>query len=98
VTENDRPTRNVRVHVEDRDERVRIEVEDTGPGLTRESEQRAFLPFVRIGGAKEPRTGIGLATVKRLVEAYGGRVGVRSILGEGSVFWFEMPKAAEARS
>ena len=48
-------------------------------------------------GAAAFISGLGLATVRRLVDSYGGRVGVRSREGEGTVFWFEMPLAAEPR-
>ena len=72
---------------------ARIEVEDTGPGLPPDAEQRVFEPFQRLSVSK-PGIGLGLATVKKLVEAYGGRVGVHSSLGKGSTFWVELPLAA----
>lgn len=71
--------------------RVRIEVADTGAGIPVEVQQRIFEPYVRAVDARAPGLGLGLATVKRLVETHGGRVGVQSQAGRGSVFWFEMP-------
>ncbi|MFO0738138.1 MAG: HAMP domain-containing sensor histidine kinase [Labilithrix sp.] len=71
--------------------RVRVEVEDTGPGLPPELAPRVFDPYVRAGNTNQPGFGLGLATVKRLAEAHGGTVGVRSELGSGSTFWFELP-------
>jgi signal transduction histidine kinase len=82
----------VAVHVLVRGGVARIEVEDTGPGLPPDAEQRVFEPFQRLTAAK-PGIGLGLATVKKIVEAYGGRVGVHSALGKGSTFWFELPVA-----
>jgi len=79
-----------------RGERVRVEVADTGPGLPPGSEQLVFEPFRRAGNSHLPGLGIGLATVKRIVEAYGGRLGVWSTPGRGSTFWFELPEAAAA--
>jgi len=75
---------------------VRVEVADTGPGLPPGSEQLVFEPFRRAGNSHLPGLGIGLATVKRIVEAYGGRLGVWSTPGRGSTFWFELPEAAAA--
>lgn len=95
VVAGHKPVRQVLVHVEDRDKSVCVEVEDTGPGLPPDSAERVFLPLVRLERTGMPSAGIGLATVKRIVEAFGGRVGVRSVLGAGSVFWFEIPKAME---
>jgi signal transduction histidine kinase len=96
VGEGERPVRRVDVHVEDRVETVRVEVADTGPGLSPGVEQIVFQPFVRVGSSKVPGKGLGLATAKRIVEAYGGSIGVRSAPGVGSCFWFEMPKAQGA--
>jgi signal transduction histidine kinase len=93
VGEGQRPVRRVDVHVEDRVETVRVEVADTGPGLLPGVDQIVFQPFVRVGSSRVPGTGLGLATAKRIVEAYGGSIGVRSAPGVGSCFWFEMPKA-----
>jgi signal transduction histidine kinase len=93
VREGQQPVRRVHVHVEDRDRTVRVEVVDNGPGLLPGVEQIVFQPFVRVGSSKLPSTGFGLATAKRIVEAYGGSIGVRSTPGVGSCFWFEMPKA-----
>jgi signal transduction histidine kinase len=70
---------------------VRFEVEDTGPGVPLEDRERIFEPYVR---TQDPAggLGLGLATVKRLVEAHGGHVGVRSPASErGSVFWVTLP-------
>ena len=71
--------------------RVRIEVADTGPGFPAEIQARIFEPYVRGGGAMVPGLGLGLATVQRLVLAHGGKVGAESKVGEGAVFWVELP-------
>jgi signal transduction histidine kinase len=71
---------------------MRVEVEDTGPGVPAGMEERIFDPYVRADGVTQAGIGLGLATVKRLCEAHGGTVGVRSTLGRGSVFWFTLPR------
>jgi signal transduction histidine kinase len=75
------------------DDRVRIEVEDNGPGLRPGTEQEVFEAFHRATSGKQPGLGIGLATVKRIVEAHGGRVGVINRPGAGATFWIELPRA-----
>jgi signal transduction histidine kinase len=87
-------TPRVLVRVRDQGERARIEVEDNGPGLPPGAEARIFEPFRRLTQSAKPGIGLGLATVKKIVEAYRGRIGVESKLGRGSTFWFEMPRAA----
>ncbi len=75
----------------------RFEVEDSGPGLPPGAEGRIFEPFVRLerDARVEDGIGLGLATVKRLVEANGGEVGVESRPGVGCRFWFTLPLAPE---
>jgi signal transduction histidine kinase len=73
-------------------DRVRVEVQDTGPGFPSSMEETLFEPYVRAPNATQPGIGLGLATVKRFATAYGGAVGVRQ-LERGSVFWFELPRA-----
>ncbi|MDP3474768.1 ATP-binding protein [Hydrogenophaga sp.] len=81
-------------------ERVRISVRDTGPGLTTVQLGQLFQPFNRLGqeSGGEEGTGIGLVVTKRLVELMGGLIGVESTPGVGSVFWVEMPLTAAPQS
>jgi len=71
--------------------RVTIDVRDTGPGIPPGAESRVFEPYVRGPGVKRPGLGLGLATVKRIVETHGGAVGVESRHGAGARFWIELP-------
>jgi signal transduction histidine kinase len=80
---------------------VRLEVEDTGIGIRPEDLGRLFVEFQQLdaGVAKQHEgTGLGLALTKRLVEAQGGRVGVRSEPGHGSVFFAILPRVSRAPS
>ena len=74
---------------------VRIEVTDSGPGLTPEKQAQLFEPFNRLGLERSAVEGhgIGLALAKRLVELQGGSIGVDSTPGEGATFWVELPAA-----
>jgi signal transduction histidine kinase len=85
----------VRLRARAVDEIVRVEVEDTGPGIPSEDRERIFLEFeqARIGEAKsKPEgTGLGLALAKKLVEMHGGKIWVESEVGKGSRFYFTLP-------
>ena len=79
------------------DDQFRFEVSDTGIGISAEDQARLFVEFQQLetGSTKRHQgTGLGLALTRRLVEAQGGSVGVRSTLGEGSTFFAIMPRHA----
>ncbi|MCW5656518.1 MAG: PAS domain-containing protein [Burkholderiaceae bacterium] len=79
--------------------RFRLEVEDTGIGIAPDDLPRLFSEFQQLDGGVGKRhqgTGLGLALTRRLVEAQGGQVGVRSVPGVGSVFHLVLPRAATA--
>jgi signal transduction histidine kinase len=92
------PERHVTVRARADDARVHVEVEDTGPGVPPGLEQAIFEPYRRAPGLSQPGLGLGLATVKRIVLAHGGTLGVAKAQAGGAVFWFEVPRAIEAPS
>ena len=93
VVEGSELPRRIAVRVSEEAHAAHVEVEDNGPGIPQEAEQRIFEPFRRLHTTRQSGFGLGLATVKKIVEAYQGRLGVRSRPAKGSVFWFELPKA-----
>ncbi len=71
---------------------VRFEVEDTGLGIYSNELEGIFLPFQQTAIASQQEgTGLGLSISKRLVDVMGGRLQVESVVGKGSLFWFEIP-------
>jgi PAS domain S-box-containing protein len=71
----------------------RVEVEDTGIGISAEDASRLFQDFQQLAGARQEQgTGLGLSLTRRIVEAQGGRVGLRSVPGKGSTFYAILPR------
>ena len=79
--------------------RLRINVIDTGKGLSTKQQKQLFMPFERMGAelTKVTGTGIGLTITQRLVNMMGGTVGAESTVGKGSNFWIELPLSDEQK-
>ncbi|MBZ9988668.1 response regulator [Mesorhizobium sp. BH1-1-5] len=76
---------------------LKVRVEDTGIGIPAEKLQSVFEKFAQVDGSSTRRhegTGLGLAIGARLVDLMGGKIGVESEIGRGSVFWFAVPLPA----
>jgi signal transduction histidine kinase len=71
---------------------VRIDVSDSGPGISAEHHDEIFGDFVQLPGSSARGTGLGLAIARRLVEARGGVIWVESELGKGSKFSLLLPQ------
>ena len=72
-----------------------VEIEDDGPGITKEEQERIFTPYYRIETDRQrfPGLGLGLTLSKQMVERHGGKMWVKSELGKGSIFAFALPIA-----
>ncbi len=76
---------------EETPEEIYFWLRDNGAGLTPEAQERLFVPFERLDQMRVEGHGLGLSIVRRIVERLGGRVGIESEVGAGSLFWFTLP-------
>ncbi|MBF8267684.1 MAG: Signal transduction histidine-protein kinase BarA [Dehalococcoidia bacterium] len=84
----------IRVRLQREGSHIVIEVSDNGPGIPEEDQKHLFSEYYRgsnSDGQRNAGTGLGLAIAKYLVEMHGGKIGVRSKLGEGTTFSFTLP-------
>ncbi|MHA3836554.1 sensor histidine kinase [Terrabacter sp. AAH1] len=75
----------------------RISVRDNGVGIAPGDRERVFELFSRVGTAGDG-SGIGLATVKRIIEAHGGSIGISHSDRPGTLVWFELPATDETET
>lgn len=84
----------ISINVEHRDRLAQISVADTGIGISKKDQKKLFSQFFRANNPQSRAisgTGLGLYVTKRLVEAHGGKIGVHSVVGEGSTFCVTLP-------
>jgi signal transduction histidine kinase len=92
----DAPRREVQVRVRSvSPQALELEVADSGPGIPEDVKRRLFKPFER-GSTSAAGYGLGLATVKRLVDGHGGSITLETDLGHGTTFLVRLPRATAA--
>jgi len=92
VKHNDKETCEVTIRCEEKAEYFELSVADDGPGIAEEKRERIFDLFENLGGDDAANTGIGLATVKKLVTGTGGRLWVEASASGGARFVFTINK------
>jgi two-component system sensor kinase FixL len=86
----------VQVFWSDAGSEIHLCVKDNGPGIEPQYHGKIFGLFQRLDSGKEG-TGVGLTIVSRIMQLHGGRVWVKSQLGEGAEFWLAFPKVPQAK-
>jgi signal transduction histidine kinase/DNA-binding response OmpR family regulator len=86
----------VSLNVECDEGRIRLEVEDSGPGISKKDLTKVFDRFYQVEGTEDKGTGIGLALVKELVDLYRGQISVNSEPGKGTRFKVSLPVGKNA--
>jgi signal transduction histidine kinase len=89
----------VEVAVDLRGDLLHYRVADTGAGIAEDRLEAVFTEFRQADATIAGQfggTGLGLSITKKFVELHGGRIGVDSQLGKGSIFWFTVPVRVEA--
>lgn len=87
--------KSIQVRVTKGSDKIRFEVADTGKGIPQEEINSVWERYYRVSQRHKREavgTGIGLSIVKNILESHNAEFGINSIVGEGSVFWFELPK------
>jgi len=90
----DKPEGIVKIRCDEQDDLWQFSVSDNGPGI----DEKYFEKIFKIFQTLQPRdqfesTGVGLTVIKKIIELFGGRIWVESELGEGSTFFFTLPKS-----
>ena len=76
------------------EDKVRIELQDNGVGIDKKHHKDIFKIFIRLHSKQENEgVGTGLAVCKKIVDKYGGQIGIESKVGVGSMFWFTLPES-----
>ena len=89
----DKPNGQIKVNCSEENGFWKFSIADNGPGIDEKHFDRIFGIFqTLLPRDKFESTGIGLTVAKKIVELYGGKIWVRSTLGQGSTFFFTLPK------
>ncbi|SEL28695.1 PAS domain-containing sensor histidine kinase [Parapedobacter koreensis] len=87
---------NVYVTLESSLREVSVQVKDEGMGMSRDQQEKVFTRFYQVEGtSKMTGLGLGLYLSKEIIERHGGHIGVNSQLGQGSTFYFSIPREQE---
>ncbi len=87
-------SKQIHVFIQEEPGKVKVSVKDTGPGIPHEQLANVFDRYWRAdrSGNAYSGLGMGLYICSEIIKKHGGEIGVHSILGQGSIFWFSIPK------